>query len=146
MSEEDQRSLCPSAPPSWPDAHVFGVVGGSVNDPRVAYLDRPVAASDAVVAKTSPAEPGEVLRIAAPCATSSCVHFGDGLCGLVSNVVELLPTVTTRLPKCSIRSNCLWFKQEGRAACQRCPQVVTSRQTAEPQLLEVVATRVRNGD
>ena len=55
-------------------------------------------------------------------------------------IVENLPDVVEQLPPCSIRSNCRWWQQEGRAACIRCPQVITDnyspsevmRQTAKP--------------
>ncbi|NCS45084.1 MAG: nitrogen fixation protein, partial [Microcystis aeruginosa BS11-05] len=33
--------------------------------------------------------------------------------------------VTDILPPCRIRQNCRWWLQEGKAACLRCPQVVT---------------------
>jgi len=29
------------------------------------------------------------------------------------------------LPACLIRATCRWYQQEGKAACHRCPQVVT---------------------
>jgi hypothetical protein len=40
-------------------------------------------------------------------------------------VVEKLPAVAEDLPPCSIRRNCRWWQQEGKAACQRCPQIIT---------------------
>ena len=47
-----------------------------------------------------------------------------------SGIVDLLPAVTEALPACRIRPECRWYRQEGRPACMRCPQVVT--QTYQP--------------
>ena len=33
--------------------------------------------------------------------------------------------VVGALPRCAIRPTCRWFRQEGREACLRCPQVAT---------------------
>jgi hypothetical protein len=133
--------LCPSASPTWPGARVFGVIGGDAATPRVRYLDDLVPASEDLLAATAPVDPGEVLRIAASCAASRCQHFRDSQCGLATNLVQLLPTVTTDLPFCRIRAHCVWFQQEGRAACMRCPQVVTQQASSDPLLLQAVQTR-----
>jgi hypothetical protein len=37
-----------------------------------------------------------------------CGHFQGGRCRLAHNLVEFLPTVTTDLPVCAIRSTCRW--------------------------------------
>ena len=41
-------------------------------------------------------------------------------------IVQQLPTVVETLPACQIRSSCRWWLQEGKAACYRCPQMVTN--------------------
>jgi hypothetical protein len=48
-------------------------------------------------------------------------------------IVEGLAPVVNALPPCQIRPTCRWFRQEGRNACLRCPQVVTDKRnmTAE---------------
>ena len=71
--------------------------------------------------------PDEVFRIAAPCACSGCGHFDStqSSCTLAQKIVRWVPMVSESLPVCSIRSECRWWQQEGRAACLRCPQVVT---------------------
>jgi hypothetical protein len=45
--------------------------------------------------------------------------------------------VVDGLPACTIRRECRWFRQEGRAACQRCPQIVTGNTEADDRLKEV---------
>lgn len=135
MSDE-RETLCPSAPADWPGARVIGVAGGSADAPEVAYLDRPLPLDDALAASTSPAAPDEVFRIAAPCACSGCGHFsaGESKCQLARKIVRLAPIVVEKLPPCSIRSDCRWWKQEGRAACQRCPQVVAVNARASEEV------------
>jgi hypothetical protein len=53
------------------------------------------------------------------------VHFDRDNCRLAQKIVEKLDAVSDMLPACQIRQNCRWWQQEGKAACQRCPQVVT---------------------
>jgi len=44
---------------------------------------------------------------------------------LAAMIVQWLPSVVDTLPPCAIRPACRWWQQEGKAACVRCPQVVT---------------------
>jgi hypothetical protein len=121
----DTAPLCPSAQADWQDSVVFGVVGGTADEPRVTQLDAPVPLDDELLDQVDPVTPAEVFRMAAPCLCSGCVHFEDETCNLAKRIVKVLPPVTARLPKCSIRPRCRWWRQEGPAACARCPQVVT---------------------
>jgi hypothetical protein len=118
-------SLCPSAQPEWQDAVAFGVVGGTVSEPRVRYIDEAQPVTDELLALAAPVSAPEVFRFAAPCLNAGCVHFQSDTCTLVSRVVKLLPQVVDKLPRCVIRPACRWWQQEGAAACRRCPQVVT---------------------
>ncbi len=122
-----QRPLCPSAAPDWDGSHVFGVVGGSAAEPRVGYLIKPQPATPDLLGLTGLVSPTKVLRMAAPCAHGRCQHF-DGVrdqCRLAAKLVRQLPQVADRPPPCRIRPECRWWQQEGKAACLRCPQVVT---------------------
>jgi hypothetical protein len=106
-------------------AMAFGVIGGSAEEPRVAWIARPVLVTADLLALTGPLPPTQVLRIAAPCQENACCHFDGTDCRLATRLVQLLPAVAESLPPCRIRPECRWFIQEGKAACQRCPQVVT---------------------
>jgi hypothetical protein len=117
--------LCPSARPEMQGSVVFGVVGGTVDEPRVGYLRRSLPVTQELLRMTDPAEPTEVLRFAAPCARHQCLHFDGADCSLARRTVQLIAPVVDRLPPCPIRRDCLWFAQEGQSACLRCPQVVT---------------------
>jgi hypothetical protein len=104
---------------------VFGIVGGTVEEPRVGYLTQPLPVTREVLALAEPARSGEVFRIAAPCAGHGCQHFDGSQCRLVQRIVQALPVVVEELPLCALRPSCLWFRQEGKAACLRCPQIVS---------------------
>jgi hypothetical protein len=118
-------SVCPSAQPEWQGAIAFGIVGGTVSEPRVQYIDQAQPVTDELLALAAPVSPPEVFRFAAPCLNAGCAHFQSDRCTLVSRVVKLLPQVVDSLPRCAIRAACRWWRQEGTAACRRCPQVVT---------------------
>ena len=111
--------LCPSAPPDWKDAVAIGIVGGSAQAPRMTSLAAALPVTEALLKLAEPVAPTEVFRFAAPCANGGCRHFGDGACQLAVKAVKMLEPSTERLPYCTIRANCRWFTQEGRAACLR---------------------------
>ena len=116
---------CPSGQPEMPGAVVFGVVTGNESQPDVAWLEAVIPATPELLAKTGNIEPQRVFRIAVTCQESRCVHFDGTQCKLAHRIVEFLPVAASSLPRCAIRATCRWFFQEGRAACLRCPQVVT---------------------
>jgi len=116
---------CPSAQPDWPDSVAIGIVNGSADEPRMRHFDVPMLVNDELLALSAPVAPTEVFRFAATCIGSKCAHFQGQQCRLVSNIVQLLPAVVDQLPVCAIRPKCRWWQQEGKAACVRCPQVVT---------------------
>lgn len=119
------RLMCPSAQPEMAEAVVLGVRGGSLESPRISYLDNPVPVSGELPALPGSISPMEVYRFAAVCAESACRHFDGADCRLATRIVQILPAVVDTLPPCKIRVSCRWFQQEGRPACMRCPQVVT---------------------
>ena len=141
------ETLCPSAQHDWEGARLFAVVGGTPERPETAYLDTTQPVSEELLALAGPVAPAEVFRFAAPCAGSGCRHF-DGerqTCRLAEKTVGIVPVMFEKLPKCAIRRDCRWWKQEGVAACKRCPQVVTvnyapsreARTAADPSIMSV---------
>ncbi len=99
---------------------VFGVVAGSPEEPRVAWLERPVPVTDELLARTGSVPPTQVLLITEPCQEHVCYHYDGENCNLATRLVQLVPAVDTSLPACRIRIDCRWFNQEGRAVCMRC--------------------------
>src|SRR6266545_1833905 len=123
MAVRPSSPLCPSAQPEWEGAVAIGVVGGTVEEPRVRPLARPLPVSQKLLQLAEPVRPTEVFRFAAPCLCTGCRHFGESACQLAAKVVRMLPVVTDALPECDIRPRCRWFAQEGGEACLRCPQI-----------------------
>ncbi|MCU0536126.1 MAG: hypothetical protein MUD14_19735 [Hydrococcus sp. Prado102] len=128
-TQAEKTLLCPSARPEGSNSVVFGVVGGAIEQPDVKYLPEPQPVTEELIALASPVTPTEVFRIAADCATSQCQHFDGQNCRLAQRIVTQLPTVAEQLPPCAIRRDCRWFQQEGKAACMRCPQIITDNAT-----------------
>jgi hypothetical protein len=120
--------LCPSVTSISPEAQVFGVLTGSGPDGlRVGYLPKTVPSTPELLAAASPAKPTEVFRAAAPCMERGCKHFDGAKCQLAVRITTMLDPVVSDLPRCAIRPVCRWFRQEGREACLRCPQVATEQ-------------------
>lgn len=117
--------FCPSAQPRQEGAFAFGVVGGTPGDRRVGYLEARVPVTDELLALSGPVKPTEVFRFGAPCAGGGCSHYDGTDCRLATKLVQLMPAITKGLPACQLRPECRWWKQEGKAACMRCPAIMT---------------------
>lgn len=125
MEPSSRKIMCPSAQPEMTGSVAFGVIGGTAEEPRVSWIEKPVPVTGDLLALTGEVPPTQVLRIAAPCQENACCHFDGTDCRLATKLVQLIPAVTQSLPPCRIRPDCRWFVQEGRAACAVCPQIVT---------------------
>jgi hypothetical protein len=121
----EEHLMCPSAQPEMEGSRVLGVVGGTSEAPELAYLNQYLPVTEELIAITHPAKPTQVMRFAAPCQEKACCHFDGKNCNLATRIVQILPAVTEVLPPCLIRQTCRWYQQEGKHACQRCPQIVT---------------------
>jgi hypothetical protein len=139
-------TLCPSSQTNIENSFVFGVVEGTVQEPQVSYLDRSLPLNEDVLALSGSIKPTEMFRIAGSCQHKACRHFDGTDCRLAKRIVQQLPAAVETLPACQIRSNCRWWKQEGKSACFRCPQVVTDsyhaselyQQVADPNLYDSI--------
>ena len=129
--------MCPSAQPGMGDLQVLGVVSHDSDAPRLSYVDEAVAVTPEILALAAPVAVSEVFRLAARCEEKKCIHFDGSRCQLAVRIVEMLPRVTPAMPPCAIRAECRWFRQEGRAACMRCPQIVTGNFDADQRLRQV---------
>jgi hypothetical protein len=116
---------------------IIGIVGGTASEPRVGYLDHPQPVTDELLALAGSVTPTEVFRFAATCQCSRCPQFSDEKCQIGARMVKFLPEAVDRLPPCTIRPNCRWWQQEGKAACLRCPVVVTDNYNPSDQMLQV---------
>lgn len=152
MDDRGMPLYCPSARPELTDGVIFGVVTGTATEPMVRYLNQQLPITADTLAQCAPVEPTEVLRFAAPCARHRCLHFDGAECGLARRTVQLVQVAVPTMPRCAIRPNCLWFAQEGRLACLRCPSVVTDnyapsgehRLAADPKTPRVESSHAEN--
>ncbi len=96
------------------------------NERRVGYLTETVPVTEDLLTSLGQTSAPEVLRVAAPCMHGACAHFEEGACALAGRVARMLGPVVGTLPRCAIRPSCRWFREQGPAACVRCPQVVTN--------------------
>ena len=136
---------CPSAQPEMAGARILGVVAGEADAPRLDYLSEFVAATPELLATSAPLDHGEVFRLAGRCEEKRCKHFDGAQCQLARRIVDALAPVVEKLPPCSIRPTCRWHRQEGAAACLRCPQIVTSNPRASETLLQVAGAAPPDG-
>jgi hypothetical protein len=130
---ESQPLLCPSAQPGMKELQLIGVVTFDEGASRVAYLNEVVPVTEELLASVEPVEPREVFRMSGHCEERRCTHFNGVDCKLATRIVQILPAVVDTLPACLIRASCRWYTQEGRAACFRCPQVVTQPLEPSPE-------------
>jgi hypothetical protein len=141
-----ERALkCPSAQPGMGDVQVLGVVSRDADAPRLAYLDQPMGATPEILELAAPVAVSEIFRLSARCEEKKCMHFDGSRCQLAVRIATLLPEVVDTLPACNIRADCRWFRQEGRAACMRCPQIVTGNAEADDLLQRVAGMPHPNG-
>lgn len=131
---QETVSFCPSAQPDWQDSVAIGIMGGTAEQPRMAHLGGTLPVTEHLLTLSGPVAPTEVFRFAAPCMQGQCAHFQNSSCGLVTQIVTLLPTVADTLPSCVIRPRCRWWLQAGKAACFRCAQVVTDNYNPTPEM------------
>ncbi len=103
---------------------IFGVIGGSAAVPEVLYLSRAMPVTE-FHGDLRDSDPTQVLRIAATCEESRCVHYEGSHCTLGERIVAMVPAVVDVLPRCAIRSTCRWYAEQGGSVCLRCPQVLT---------------------
>lgn len=106
-------------------ARVIGVVAGTVDEPRIAYLKHEAVIDASAVPCVGAMNVTEVFRFAAHCEDQLCAHFFSSRCTLGRRLVDGVDPVVTELPACTIRRTCRWFVEQGKPVCLRCPQVIS---------------------
>ena len=130
---------CPSASQDLPEAMIFGVVLGSSDAPEIAYLAtqvRPELVADTV---EQDIDFGDVFRLTARCAQSSCGQWDQGGCRLGRDIAKKLEPVVSVAPACTIRASCRWFAENKIKACIRCPQITTHYMRNDLLLRDIAA-------
>ena len=121
---EPEGLQCPSAR-CEEGATLLGVVQP---DGSVAHLPQPLVVDSRFVELASRGRaPEKRFRFGNSCKESGCRQWRDGRCGVVDDVVSRLHALAEpgRLPRCSLRPQCRWFRQSGAEACAVCRFVVT---------------------
>ena len=132
-------ALCPSAHATAQGARLFGVqVVGPDGKRQLAYLPDTQPVNEQILERVGSAG-HQVMRVAAHCITDLCPHWNGEGCTLATRVSTMMPQAVSGMPRCAIRPNCLWFRQEGPAACLRCPQVSTIEQDTSDGSLAIVS-------
>src|SRR5260370_6205637 len=114
------------------------VISRGADEPRLAYLDEAMPAATETLELAAPLDVSQVFRLSARCEEKKCTHFDGSHCQLAVRIARMLPDVVDHLPACHIRPDCRWFRQEGTAACVRCPQIMTGMNEAD-ELWQAVA-------
>ena len=132
MSDESKKQIdCPSAQPSTEGARIFGVMTGTPEAAPGRLSHRGLAGFRRAAGPFgTEAKPTQTLPHRGTLLERLCKHFKGNACSLAQRIVEGVPPVVNALPACQIRSTCRWFRQEGREACFRCPQVMTDKSNA----------------
>ena len=89
------------------------------------YLSEAVALTRDLEAVCSPVAPEEVFRFAARCALDACRHYAHERCRLAENLTKALAAPRPQVPRCAIRRDCRWWREQGPSACSVCEHVVT---------------------
>jgi hypothetical protein len=132
-------ALCPSAHATAQGARLFGVQVTSPDGKRqLAYLPEAQPVTHQILERAGPAA-HLALRVAAHCIEGACPHWNGAGCTLATRVATMMPQAVSGMPRCAIRPNCLWFAQEGPAACLRCPQIATIEQDTQEGNLAAVS-------
>jgi len=122
---------CPSAQPDMEGARIIGLVTGTLESPRIAYLEPGINLTLSAVKSLGELEPTRVFRFGAHCEQARCKHFDGAQCALGRRVASQLERVVEQLPACQIRKSCRWYAEQGRDVCLRCPQIITMVDSAD---------------
>ena len=144
MARAQQPLKCPSAQPGMGDVQILGVISRDAEEPRLAYLDEPIPPTPELLKLAAPLKVDQVFRLSARCEEKKCTHFDGHDCQLAVRIAKMLPEVVDYVPSCNIRLDCRWFRQEGRAACVRCPQIVTGTHEGDGLMKEVAGVPPRH--
>jgi hypothetical protein len=136
LGKQQGPLFCPSAQPGLGGSMILGVVERQAEGQRVSYLNQPANLTEGTIATFAGAaiQPTELFRFTAPCMHGNCSNWTGNNCRVAERLVQILPAVTVKLPKCTLRPRCRWFSEQGVAACMRCPQVRTDDKELEAAL------------
>ena len=108
-----EQQICPSATGETQNSQIIGFIGA---DGVVANIPTQMPLTDEMRASIGP-QPERIFRLAGPCIQSKCANWENQACALIGRMRE-------EVPRCAIRSACVWWRQTGPEACRICPHVI----------------------
>jgi hypothetical protein len=105
---------------------IIGFIGP---DGVVANIPTAIPLTDEMRGSIGP-QPERIFRLAGPCMESKCANWENQTCALIGRLRQEvdrrhLPAESVgKLPRCAIRSACVWWRQTGPEACRVCPHVI----------------------
>jgi hypothetical protein len=111
--------LCPSGR-SRAGSQLLGIVG---SDGMIIYTPGLPRLTEVQAAGFAASGGSGSYRFAESCVKSDCGNWSAGGCGIARAAIGAELPETADLPRCGIRAQCQWFRQEGAAACRRCPSI-----------------------
>lgn len=121
-----EQQICPSATGENQNAQIIGFIG---RNGVVANIPTAIPLTDEMRGSIGP-QPERIFRLAAPCMESKCANWENRACGLIGRMRQqvdrrqLATKSVGKLPRCAIRSACVWWRQSGPEACRVCPHVI----------------------
>jgi hypothetical protein len=94
----------------------------------VANITTPIPLTDEMRGSIGP-QPERIFRLAGPCIQSKCANWENQACALIDRMRQeverqIAAEPVGKLPRCAIRSTCVWWRQTGPEACRVCPHVI----------------------
>ncbi len=126
MVDDTKTLLCPSSR-CEEGARLLGIVQ---QDGTVAFTPDDIRVDTAFVQIARKGRKPEArFRFSSTCREKGCVQWTGERCSVVDLVLCEIAVaeiaMPTKVPNCSIRSNCRWFDQAGFTACRACQLVST---------------------
>jgi hypothetical protein len=122
-----RQPLCPSVTGERESPQIIGFIqeGGVV-----ANIPTPIPLLPQMRESTGK-QPERIFRLADTCIKAGCVNWQNAQCSLigrmhqeVARVGVTVPGPETKLQRCGIRADCVWWQQEGPPACRVCSYVI----------------------
>ncbi|MDB5282471.1 MAG: hypothetical protein JWO06_1546 [Bacteroidota bacterium] len=122
-----ERILCPSSK----CAEGSKLIGLVKEDGHVDMLETPLEITeDFIKAAAEGRNPQSRFRFSNNCVQGACKQWTGSRCGVVDGILDHVAQGKTKvevqaIKDCAIRPVCRWYNQNGLAACEICPLVIT---------------------
>ncbi len=119
------NSLCPS----YRNIEGAKLLGVRLEDGTISILPKPMEINPVDFMNNLPAEVNaeQAFRFTGTCQQEHCRQWTKKGCGIALRISRHLDEIDkdSRIPDCSLRKDCRWYRQEGIHICKICPYVIT---------------------